>query len=120
MPDQSTYSGSWFEGKQHGYGCVINSRNELKYGVWNRGTKFVKLTPTQATEIQDEYLDLSDTPQVCVSLGEDKLTYFSEISVLANRFEPFDNFATEQAKYELNKCNQMENSERLYDQLNEI
>ena len=120
MPDQSTYSGSWFEGKQHGYGCVINSRNELKYGVWNNGTKFVKLTPDQATEEQDGYLDLQATKQVQSSLGEDKLTFFSQISVLANKFEPFDNFATEQAKFELNKCTQMENSERLASSLSEL
>ena len=120
MPDQSTYSGSWFEGKQHGYGCVINSRNELKYGVWNNGTKFVKLTPDQATEVQDGYLDLQATKQVQSSLGEDKLTFFSQISVLANKFEPFDNFATEQAKFELNKCTQMENSERLASSLSEL
>jgi len=39
-----------------------------------------------------------------VSLGEDKLVYWEEISVLTNKFEPFDNFVTEQAKFELNKC----------------
>ena len=76
MPDQSTYSGSWYEGKQHGYGCVINAKNEMKYGVWNRGVKFIKLTPDQATEVQDGYLDLSETKQVQASLGEAKLAFF--------------------------------------------
>lgn len=98
----------------------MNARDELKYGVWNRGTKFVKLTTNQATDIQNEDLDLSDAPQVQMQLGEDKLSFFNEISVLANRFKPFDNFATEQAIFELNKCTQMENSERLYGQLNEM
>ena len=51
MPDRSTYSGAWQEGKQHGYGCVYNSRNELKYGLWNHGQKLIKLTPEQATDI---------------------------------------------------------------------
>ena len=45
--------------------------------------------------MQDGYLDLQATKQVQSSLGEDKLTFFSQISVLANKFEPFDNFATE-------------------------
>ena len=76
MPDQSTYSGSWYEGKQHGYGCVINAKNEMKYGVWNKGVKFIKLTPNQATEVQDGYLDLSETKQVQASLSEAKLTFF--------------------------------------------
>jgi len=51
MPDQSTYSGAWHEGKQHGYGCVYNKNGELKYGLWNRGAKLIKLNPEQATEI---------------------------------------------------------------------
>ena len=41
-----------------------------------------------------------------LQLGEDKVTFFQEINVLTNKFEPFDNFATEQAKFELNKCTQ--------------
>ena len=53
-------------------------------------------------------------------LGEDKLTFFKEVKGLANRFEPFDSFATEQAKFELNKCTQMENSERLSGSLYEL
>lgn len=65
-------------------------------------------------------MDLSETKQVVASLGSNKLTFFKEISVLANRFEPFDNFATEQAKYELNKCTQIGNSERLSGQLHEL
>ena len=48
----------------------------MKYGVWNKGVKFIKLTPNQATEVQDGYLDLSVTKQVQASLSEAKLTFF--------------------------------------------
>ena len=51
-------------------------------------------------------------------LGEDKLVFFGQISVLTNRFEPFDNFATEQARFELNKCAQNERSDKLVDKMN--
>ena len=35
-PDQTTYSGAWYEGKQHGYGCIYDSSgNQLKYGLYN-------------------------------------------------------------------------------------
>lgn len=105
MPDQSTYSGAWFEGKQHGYGCVYNNKNELKYGIWCRGNKVYKLKAEQATDIQDGNLDLQ-ADGIKLQLGEDKVTFFQEINVLTNKFEPFDNFATEQAKFELNKCTQ--------------
>ena len=45
MPDQSsgeetknnTYSGSWFAGKQHGYGCIYSATGQLKYGIWKDG-----------------------------------------------------------------------------------
>ena len=49
-------------------------------------------------------MDLIAQNMIQESLGEDKITFFGEISVLSNRFEPFDNFATEQAKFELGKC----------------
>ena len=120
MPDQSTYSGSWFEGKQHGYGCVYNSKGELKYGLWNHGDKLIKLTQTQATDIQDSQLDLALANQIQAKLGEEKLTFFNEISVLTNKFEPFDNFATEQAKFELNRCIQSERAENLVKKLREL
>lgn len=55
-----------------------------------------------------------------MKLGEDKLTFWEEIKVLSNVFEPFDNFATEQAKFELNKCTQLEKSYRLQQHLNEL
>ena len=54
------------------------------------------------------------------SLGENKLIFFGQVSVLTNRFEPFDNFATEQAKFELNKCSQNERSDRLVAKMNEL
>jgi len=53
-------------------------------------------------------------------LGEEKLTFFNEISVLTNKFEPFDNFATEQAKFELNRCIQSERAENLVKKLREL
>ena len=53
MPDHNTYSGSWFQGKQHGFGCIYSTSGHLKYGVWCQGTKLLKLTQEQATEIQD-------------------------------------------------------------------
>lgn len=73
-----------------------------------------------ATDIQDSRIDLSEMPQVLTILGEDKLAFFDQIHVLTNRFEPFDNFATEQAKFELNKCAQNEKSDRLVDKMNSM
>lgn len=78
------------------------------------------MSPEMATDIQDSRIDLAETQQVLNILGEDKLTFFNEISVLTNRFEPFDNFATEQAKFELNKCAQNEKSDKLVDKMNEL
>lgn len=63
-------------------------------------------------------MDLTETNQVQANLGEDKLIFFGQISVLTNRFEPFDNFATEQAKFELNKCTQNERSDKLVSKMN--
>ena len=40
--------------------------------------------------------------------------------MLSNKFEPFDNFATEQAKFELNKCTMVERADHLMTQLQEI
>ena len=54
------------------------------------------------------------------SLGEDKLVFWEEIRVLTNLFEPFDDFATEQAKFELNKCTQEERSSAMQAQLAEL
>ena len=65
-------------------------------------------------------MDLAETGQVMTILGEDKLIFFGQISVLTNRFEPFDNFATEQARFELNKCAQNERSDRLVDRMNQL
>lgn len=53
-------------------------------------------------------------------LGEDKLVFFNEVTVLTNKFEPFDNFATEQAKFELNKCSQSEKSDKLVNKMNDL
>ena len=53
-------------------------------------------------------------------LGEDKLTFWQEVGVLTNKFEPFDNFATEQAKFELNKCTQGERASALTSRLSEL
>ena len=116
MPDKSSYSGSWYEGKQHGYGCTWNSRQEVKYGLWRRGEKLIKLTPAQATDIQDGLINLKETSQF-QALGDEKLAFFAEITILTNFFEPFANFTTEQAKFELNKCTQMERADNLKDQL---
>jgi len=63
-------------------------------------------------------MDLADTPGVMANLGENKLVFFGQVSVLTNRFEPFDNFATEQAKFELNKCAQNERSDKLVGKMN--
>lgn len=92
----------------HGYGCVYTSKNVIKYGLYNRGQRIIKLTPEQATDVQDGEIDLMHQNFVQTSLGDDKLTYFGEVSILSNRFEPFDNFATEQAKFELGKCTKAE------------
>ena len=73
-----------------------------------------------ATDIQDSRMELAETGQVMTILGEDKLIFFGQISVLTNRFEPFDNFATEQARFELNKCAQNERSDKLVDRMNQL
>lgn len=107
MPDLSTYSGTWYEGKQHGYGCVYFMKNdvqELKYGLYLRGTKFFKLSKSQASDIQEGDFVVENTKLIEQALGADKLTFFDEIRQLSNKFEPFDNFATEQSVFELNKC----------------
>ena len=54
------------------------------------------------------------------SLGEANLTFFDKISTLANKFEPFDGFTTEQVKFVLNKCTQKENRDKLVGQLSEL
>ena len=46
-----------------------------------------------------------------------KATFQVEIGVLSNKFEPFDNFATEQAKHELNKCTASERADMLFSKL---
>jgi len=59
MPDQSsrdelkqnTYSGSWLNGKQHGYGCIYSATGPYKYGVWKDGNKILKLSKREATDI---------------------------------------------------------------------
>ena len=48
-----------------------------------------------------------------IDLGRDEATFWTEIGVLSNKFEPFDTFATEQAKFELNKCTKEERAGRL-------
>jgi hypothetical protein len=53
-----TYSGSWLNGKQHGYGCTYNSTGQVKYGVWKDGERILKLSSSQATAIQENTLDI--------------------------------------------------------------
>ena len=113
MQDQTTYSGAWYQGKQHGYGCVYNANNELKYGLYSHGQRLLKLNAESATDIQDGRLDLSTSKNLIIDLGRDEATFWTEIGVLSNKFEPFDNFATEQAKFELNKCTKEERAGRL-------
>ena len=110
MPDQSTYSGGWLDGKQHGYGVVYNNsgQGQLKFGLWRHGQKLFKLTSEEANSIQDGELDLMNTNRIQQSLGDEKHTFWADINVLTNKFEPFNTFATEQAKFELNKCTQQE------------
>ena len=48
------------------------------------------------------------------------MVFWGEIGVLTNKFEPFDNFATEQAKFELNKCTQAERASYLGNMLQEL
>ena len=67
----------------------------LKYGLWSHGDKLIKLSVEQATDIQDGRMDLSQSTQILQKLGEEKLVFFNEINVLTNKFEPFENFATE-------------------------
>ena len=73
-----------------------------------------------ATDIQDNNINLAEMTQVLTILGEDKDAFFNQIQVLTNRFEPFDDFATEQAKFELNKCAQNEKSDKLVDKMNSM
>ena len=37
--DGSKYSGTWFDGKQHGFGVFTGTEGNKKYGVWNKGQK---------------------------------------------------------------------------------
>lgn len=55
-------------------------------------------------DIQEGQLNLAASDQINEKLGEDKLTFWDEVSVLTNIFEPFEDYYTEQAKFELNKC----------------
>jgi len=60
-PNNYTYSGGWLNGKQHGYGFVYTDKGEFKYGMWVNGVKVLKLTPGQATEVQEGRMDLYST-----------------------------------------------------------
>lgn len=94
-----TYSGGWLNGKQHGYGFIYTARGEFKYGLWNNGTKLVKLTPEQATEVQEGRMNLYTTIR---DQGiEDPTQYWQDIGQLTNKFEPKDSFQTEQGVFEL-------------------
>jgi len=55
-----------------------------------------------------------------VSLGEEKLAFWAEINVLTNKFEAFDTFMTEQAKFELNRCTQQERASKLQQSMDEL
>ena len=78
MQDNSNvYSGSWYEGKQHGYGCVLNSKTESKYGIWSKGEKLIKLTPEQANDIQDEQVDMSVQPQINAKLKDEAEAFWA-------------------------------------------
>ena len=49
--NQHTYSGAWLDNKMNGYGCLFNTKNELKYGLWKNGEKLCKVNHEQATDI---------------------------------------------------------------------
>lgn len=70
---------------------------EPKFSIWKDGERILKLTRKQATEIQENILDirslLKNIPDVDA--------FIDEISVLSNKFEANLNFAKEQALYEL-------------------
>ena len=112
-PDGSSYAGGWQDGKQHGYGAIRNSSNVHKFGLYRQGTKILKLSAEQASMIQSEELDLQGTNQIQLSLGDEKQVFWAEISVLTNKFEPFDTLLTEEAKFELNRCAHDDKSQSL-------
>jgi len=95
MPDRSTYSGGWIDGKQHGYGVIVNTRQELKFGLWKDGKKLIKMSTAEANSIQDGDYDPMNDNQIQTQLGEGKNQFWSDVAVLTNKFEPFDTFATE-------------------------
>ena len=98
-PNNYTYSGGWLNGKQHGYGFIYTDKGEFKYGMWVNGIKLLKLTPTQAQEVQEGRMDLYTTMK---QKGlDDPVQYWQDIAVLTNKFEPFDTFQTEQGIFEL-------------------
>lgn len=103
MPDHNTYSGSWFQGKQHGFGCIYSTNGHLKYGIWNQGTKLLKLTDKEATQIQEGTHDVKPGITNKMPTGSDPDQFLKDINALTNKFEPFNDFAHEQAYFELKK-----------------
>ena len=105
-PNNYTYSGGWLNGKQHGYGFIYTDKNEFKYGMWYNGVKLVKLTRSQATEVQEGRMDLYST--IKAKGIHDPVQYWQDIALLTNKFEPFDSFQTEQGIFELKQSHMME------------
>ena len=58
--------------------------------MWVNGVKVLKLTPAQATEVQEGRMDLYTT--IKGKGVEDPVQYWQDIGVLTNKFEPHDNF----------------------------
>ena len=55
-----------------------------------------------------------------MSLGEEKLVFWAEINVLTNKFDPFDTFLTEEAKFELNRCALTDKNQLLHEKMKEM
>ena len=111
MPDNNTYSGSWYQGKQHGFGCIFTKEGHLKYGLWQHGQKILKVTTDQASQIQDGNLDVRKL--VTESKLRDPEQYWADVKLLTNKFEPFGIFPREQASFELKKKKQKEDKNKL-------
>ena len=84
--ENMTYSGAWFEGKQHGYGCTVSqAKDDPKFGIYYHGVKKIRITSEEAGSVQDDLIDLAHQVKNLEGV-EDAASFWHDISVLSDKF----------------------------------
>jgi len=95
MADGKSHTGGFMNNKQHGYGCISYAdQSQQQYGLWNMGVKIKRFTKQEASDIQAGLYEMESNDALNKEI-EDPETFWSDIAILTNRFEPFDTFNME-------------------------